>query len=296
MADPEITRAYLESEVDRLEPFGFLAIVPTERPLDRVEVRRAEDGSLSVSVPGRPPVIPPLDEAARTALREAGLECEDAADASQPWTASTADPGASVALAGRVLREAFDQKPDSPLDVLHGSSRAEHEAKVKLEALRRRVEGVLSEMFGELPKQDADEDYLLRIGEVQVVVAPRAIPGGPAIVRVFAVTNVSIAVVPELGLFLARLNFGLMFGRFALDTENQAIWFDETLLGDQLNEEALRFAIRVVAETADGWDDRLKQMFGGLTHYEVLQARGDVESPTVKPGEAGSREGTGLYL
>jgi hypothetical protein len=107
------------------------------------------------------------------------------------------------------------------------------------------------------------------------------------VVRVFAITNVGVAVTPELGLFLARLNFGLMFGRFALDAEHRAIWFDETLLGDQFTDEELRFTISVVASTADHWDDRLKQMFGGATYEEVLAGRAKEPAPPTKPGQGG---------
>jgi hypothetical protein len=157
------------------------------------------------------------------------------------------------------------------------------------------VERVITEAMGAKPEQDSDQDYMLPIGDVQVMVAPRVLPGGPAIVRVFAVTNVGVAVVPELGLFLARLNFGLMFGRFALDAENSSIWFDETLLGDQLNEEALKFAIEVVATTADEWDDRLKQMFGGVKFRETVSGNHDRGLPRIKPGEA-PQDGHGQYI
>jgi len=128
---------------------------------------------------------------------------------------------------------------------------------------------------------------VLPIRDVHVVVAPRVAPGGPVIVRVFAITNVGVAVTPDLGLFLARLNFGLMFGRFALDAEHHSIWFDETLLGDQFSDEELRFTIQVVASTADHWDDRLKQMFGGVTYQEVLAGRASHVAPPVKPGQGG---------
>jgi hypothetical protein len=129
---------------------------------------------------------------------------------------------------------------------------------------------------------------VLPIRDVHVVVAPRAAPGGPVIVRVFAITNVGVAVTPELGLFLARLNFGLMFGRFALDAEHHSIWFDETLLGDQFSDEELRFTIEVVASTADQWDDRLKQMFGGSTREESL-------ATTIPQGSL-TKPGQGLYV
>ena len=119
------------------------------------------------------------------------------------------------------------------------------------------------------------------------MVAPRAAPNGQVVVRVFAISNVGVDVTPELGLFLARLNFGLMFGRFALDAEHRSIWFDETLLGEQFRDEELRFAVGMVASTADEWDDRLKQMFSGVTYQEVLAGRSAEATPPVKPGQGG---------
>ena len=102
--------------------------------------------------------------------------------------------------------------------------------------------------------------------------------------------NVNVTVTPELGIFLARLNFSMMFGRFALDTNNSAIWFDETLLGEHFSDEEFRFAVHIVSTTADQWDDKLKQMFGGATFQESLKQSSGTRPP-VKPGE-----GPGLYL
>jgi hypothetical protein len=73
-----------------------------------------------------------------------------------------------------------------------------------------------------------------------------------------------------------------MFGRFALDAENHAIWFDETLLGDDVSDRQLRFAIEMVAHTAEEWSGRLQHMFGGHTHHEARTSQS-----TTKPGTAG---------
>nr|MDJ0869650.1 hypothetical protein [Myxococcota bacterium] len=59
------------------------------------------------------------------------------------------------------------------------------------------------------------------------------------------------------------------------------------LLGDHFVDEELRFAIDVVARTADEWDDRLKQMFGGATYQEVVTGRTRHEVPPTKPGQGG---------
>ena len=112
-------------------------------------------------------------------------------------------------------------------------------------------------------------------------------PGATILPVRVAITNVGVIVAPELGLFLARLNFGLMFGRFALDAEHHSIWVDESLLGEHFTDEQMRFTIEIVASIADEWDDRLKQMFGGATYQDVLTKRTDHSTPPTKPGLGG---------
>jgi hypothetical protein len=287
VTNPDAARAFLLGEIEALEAFDFVALGPAGKPLNLLEVTRREDGGLEVRVPGRPRFVPELPIPVRSALRDRGFASEDPADPARPWVRAVPDAGSAVALVQRLLGEVLGEKPDVALDLAHGSHKAEHEAQVRLAAVRGRIEKVMTGMTGRTPGQDADGDYVLRSSDVHVVVAPRVGPGGPVVVRVFVVTNVGVNVTPELGLFLARLNFGLMFGRFALDAEHRAIWFDETLLGDQFSDEELRFTIQVVASTADEWDDRLKQMFGGATYQEVLTSGTGHEPPPVKPGAGG---------
>jgi hypothetical protein len=287
MTDPAVLRAFLRSEIEALEPFGFVAVTPAERPLDVVEVTRSESGGLEVRVPGRPQVLPELAVAVRSNLRERGFSSAKPEDRTQPWVHVAGDADAAAELALQLLTGVFEAKPDLALDIAHGSHRAEYEAQQKLAAVRERVERALTAKAAGRPEQDADGDYLLSIGNVRVTVAPRAAPGGPVIVRVFAITNVGVNVTPELGLFLARMNFRLMFGRFALDAEHAAIWFDETLLGDQLSDEALRFTVDVVASTTDEWDDRIQHMFGGATYQQVLHGDAAHGTPPTKPGSGG---------
>jgi hypothetical protein len=291
MTDPAVVRAFLVSEVEALEPFAFVAATPISNPLHTVEVTRREDASLEVLVPGRPPMLPELPVEVRGALRERGFTSEDPADRTKPWRRSAPNSASAVQLAQALLVEVFGEKPDATLDLAHGSHKLEHEARQKLALARTRIEAIVTNLLGKRPEQDNDGDYALPVDDVQVVLAPRATIEGQVVIRVFTICNVGVSVTPELGLFLARLNFGLMFGRFALDSEHRSIWFDETLLGEQFREEELRFAIRMVASTADGWDDRLKQLFGGATYQEVLAGRTSEAAPKTKPGQ-----GVGQYL
>jgi hypothetical protein len=291
MTDAAATRAFLLAEVESLEPLDFVATVPPGRPLEIAEIMRKEDGGLEVRVPGRPRIFPELDVKVRSALRDRGFASEDPADRTKPWVKAVSDGDAAVGLLQTLMVEVFGEKSDASLDVAHGSHRIEFEAQKKIEIARARIESIVTEMQGHAPERDEDGDYVLPMGEVHVTVAPRAAPNGQIVVRVFAITNVAVNIGPELGLFLARLNFGLMFGRFALDADHRSIWFDESLLGEQFREEELRFAIQVVASTADEWDDRMKQMFGGATYQEAMAGRADGGPPPTKPGE-----GAGGYL
>ncbi|MEN8184855.1 MAG: YbjN domain-containing protein, partial [Myxococcota bacterium] len=269
----------------------FVAVVPAGRALQMVEANRREDGTLEVRVPGRPLIVPELSAEVRNALRERGFTAEDPADRTKPWVREVPDGESATKLLQELLVDVFGEKPDAALDVGHGSHRPEHEARQRLAVARTRIQRIVSELLGRAPEQDNDGDYVLPIEDVHVMVAPRAALSGQVVVRVFAITNVGVNVTSELGLFLARLNFGLMFGRFALDAEHRSIWFDEALLGEEFREAELRFAIGMVAETADHWDDRLKQMFGGVTYQEILAGRTAEAPPPTKPGEA-----SGPYL
>lgn len=287
MTDPTTLTPYLEAEIESLEPLDFVAVAPGREPLHVLELQRTEEGALRLRVPGRPPFAPELPEETLTRLGELGFTSEDAADPGKPWTRDVSSAQEAIERLFEVLGQAFGEKPDARLDVVHGSHRAEREAEKKLAAIREQVRELLDEIHEGPCECDSDQDFTIPVGDVQVIVAPRLVPGGIAVVRVFCVTNVGFTVTPELGLFLARLNFNLMFGRFALDAERNAIWFDESLLGDQLSKDVLRFTMKVVAATADEWDDRLKQMFGGATYQDVLQKRVMREVPNIKPGVGG---------
>jgi hypothetical protein len=287
MTSSEETRAFLESEVEALEPLAFLALGPPGKPLSFVEVARESDGTLCVRVPGRPPGLPALGAPARQVLAERGFSSEKADDVALAWTRRVRDPAEAVGLARALLVDLFGEKPGASVDVIHGSHHAEYEARERLRGLRQRLEPMLEAIAGHPCEQDADGDYVLGVGDVRVVIAPRVAPRGLPVVRIFTVTNVGVSISPELTVLLARLNFSLMFGRFVLDVSHATIWFDETLIGANVGEPELRFVIDLVASTGDFWDDRLKQMAGGITYQEALRSEGGRRAPTQKPGEGG---------
>jgi hypothetical protein len=287
MTDAAAKRAFLVGEVEALEPLSFLALGPPGKVLSFVEVARDHGGALEVRIPGRPPGVPRLPDAGLQLLRRGGFVSERPEDPTQPWARGAGSAEEAVEIARGLLVDLFGEKPDGTTDVIHGSHHAEHQARERLRALRARIEPMLEAIAGRACEQDPDGDYLLSVGDVRVVIAPRVVPKGVPVVRTFTVTNVGVTVSPELTVLLARLNFDLMFGRFVVDVAHATIWFDETLIGANVGEAELRFVIELVASTGDFWDDRLKQMFGGITYQEALKSESYRQALAQKPGQGG---------
>lgn len=139
-------------------------------------------------------------------------------------------------------------------------------AEADLDSTRARVEAVLRQMFPEVMELE-DGGYAVDAGSVRVFVQSRIVDQTP-LVRVFSITNVDVP--PEGGIapFLLNANFHLPLGRFALDTQNRAVWCDHVLSVDELSDGALARAIGGIAMTADRFDDEIKERFGGRTFRE----------------------------
>jgi hypothetical protein len=85
---------------------------------------------------------------------------------------------------------------------------------------------------------------------------------------VFSITNVDVPLDGDLPRFLLGLNYTFALGRFAVDAERRAVWFDHVLTADDLDDGTLARTISAVAGTADRYDDEIKERFGGRTFRE----------------------------
>jgi hypothetical protein len=277
---------FLADQVEGLGELDFVRVIPLAVPQDTIEVSRLEAGGYAVRVPPRPPDRP-LSMAVRERLDDHGFPAikPEVALGERVFPRSAE----AAAAAATLLRDVFGHADAEPVDIRHGSRRQERDAARKLAELRQRIEPVVTEFLGRPPLLDSDGDYLVPHHGLTVVVAPRAAPSGVALVRVATITNLGIVPTPEVGALLANLNFGIAIGRFALDAEHRAIWFDETLLGDDLNPRSLALTIEVVAHTAADWADRLRQLFGGVTQGQAAADDGGFAGDTKRhnPGEGG---------
>lgn len=274
-------RDFVEEQLAALEPLDFVAFLVDGRDrLGFVEVHRTEDGESFHAHIG---AQPPLPAQARQQLEQLGFGVEEGGP-----SVEVRDVTALADTVESVLADVLEAAPGTPLDVRHGSHRMEVEQQRKLKALRERLTKLLDNLLEAGAYEiDADGDFTFPFESTRVWVAPRALPiGGPLIVRVLAVTNVDIDPSPALGLFLSQTNFGLAFGRFSLDARHRAVWFEQNLLGEAFSDEEFGFLVHIVAQTADQYDDRIAEVFGGRVFNPPDRAAEAEETPREKPGTA----------
>ncbi|MDQ3940530.1 MAG: YbjN domain-containing protein [Actinomycetota bacterium] len=115
---------------------------------------------------------------------------------------------------------------------------------------------------------DERGNYVLGLASARVFVVPAWVEDDKTVIRVFAITNLDVPVTAELTRFLLEKNMEFVFGGFALDVENGAVWFNHNLLGEFTATEELAATMAAVAQTADDHDDEIKGRFGGRLYVE----------------------------
>lgn len=83
--------------------------------------------------------------------------------------------------------------------------------------------------------------------------------------RAYLVTEVEIT--PDLASFLLHENERMRFGAFGLDKEDD-IFFEHTIMGSNTNREELKSSIMAVILTADSYDDKIVEQWGGQRMLE----------------------------
>ncbi len=274
-------RDFIEEQIRALAPLDLVAfVVPVPPGVGFVEVTRDETGDGYRAEVGAEPSMP---EGTVEMLGALGFTPGKPRPALATSDVVALADGVEAALAGP-----FASPAGARVDVRNGSRRDEVERARKLAALRERLGSLLKKLVDpSVLEVDSDGDLTFPFQSTRVWLAPRALPGGPVVVRVLAVTNVDIDPTPALGLFLAETNFALAFGRFALDVQRRAIWFEETLLGDFFADEELAFVVQIVASTADQFDDKIAAVFGGRVFNQPGRAGAAAEVPAEKPGAGG---------
>lgn len=142
------------------------------------------------------------------------------------------------------------------------------------------IEGKLSELLDQYVV-DNHGNYVFRFDSVLIYVVPAWLSSGATVIKVFAVTNLDVRVTPELTSFLLARNLEFVLGAFALDESRGAIWFNHNLLGEFTAPDELEATLGAVAQTANKFDDEIKDRFGGRLYSEGPDEK---VPPPVAPG------------
>ncbi len=146
--------------------------------------------------------------------------------------------------------------------------------------LREAIETALGKLGGTYAV-DQHGSYVLGLESARVFIVPTWLENESTVARVFAITNLGVPITAELTSYLLSKNLEFVFGGFALDVDEGAIWFNHNLLGEHMTPEELEATVAAVAETADRFDDEIKNRFGGRLYIEAPEE--GIPSPTM-PG------------
>lgn len=86
--------------------------------------------------------------------------------------------------------------------------------------------------------------------------------------RAWVVTDVELS--DELLLFLLRENGGMHFGAFGLDDEGD-IFFEHSIVGSTCDRKELESSVVAVLRTADEYDDRIVERWGGRRSLDQIR-------------------------
>ena len=126
-----------------------------------------------------------------------------------------------------------------------------------------RIAPWMDELFGEATVAFEDEPlFIITIGSA--VASTRVVPWGEneALIttRSYVVTDVDAT--SELTYYLLRANDNILFGRFALDSEDDIV-FEHSLVGSTCDRIELKHSVTTVVRLADDYDDEIVARWGG---------------------------------
>ena len=121
----------------------------------------------------------------------------------------------------------------------------------------------MKELFGTFarPREDVPA-FVVLIGSAvaQIGVSPWGVDNSTITTRSYVVTGVELSA--DLMHFLLQENDKMRFGAFGVDREND-IFFEHTIVGASADIEELKASVMAVILTADQYDDKLIERWGG---------------------------------
>jgi hypothetical protein len=134
-----------------------------------------------------------------------------------------------------------------------------------------RVREMLEQVFGDdvVPREDVPV-FGLHMGSAlaESVVYPWAEDDAVITTRAYVVRGTTVT--PELMRYLLEENDKLRFGGFGLD-EDGDIFFQHAIVGSTADPEELRASLLAVVITADEYDDKIIERYGGQSALDFIK-------------------------
>jgi hypothetical protein len=122
----------------------------------------------------------------------------------------------------------------------------------------------IKEIFGELAVQIRDDAPAVAVQHGSAFIQTAVYPWGDndAVVQTRSYVVTGAEPTQDLMQYLLHENDSMRFGAFGLDKDND-IFFEYAIVGSTVDREELKAATVAVALTADDYDDKIVERFGG---------------------------------
>jgi len=135
-------------------------------------------------------------------------------------------------------------------------------------ACYEKVAGLLREIFGEFMRARDDAPvFLLKIGSAVAQALVLSWGDDDAVVNTRAYVVCGAERTPELLEYLLHENSTMRFGAFGLDPDGDII-FELAIVASTCDKEEVKSSLLAVVNTADGYDDKIVERWGGRKALE----------------------------
>ena len=116
---------------------------------------------------------------------------------------------------------------------------------------------------GAIERNAERPSFVVRNGSTAMTISVMPYGDDEAVINVCGWVVKGAKVSPELMQFLLNTNRDLYFGAFGLDTKNDFVTFEHSIIGSTCDKKELYTSMQAVISTADKYDDAIVEKFGG---------------------------------
>ncbi len=132
-----------------------------------------------------------------------------------------------------------------------------------------KIAGWMDELFSDYPWEKLDEvGFGLFMGSAWVEVQIHPWQADDAVINTRSKVVINPTITPELLQFLLEENATQLFGAFSLSPTGD-ILFEHTIVGSTCDPEELEASVIAVLETADDYDDKIINRWGGKRALDI---------------------------